>query len=277
MTVSSTSDFILNRNELIHSVLRKVTGDRSGWDSEEVENAAQALNLVVKSLQNHSVLLWTCEWSTATLTASSEVTGSDGLNYTCRRSHTSAADNKPVTGANWSTYWEQTGTAGVTWLTATAYSAVGEIALASDVIGIQNAFRRNPDNTNDNPIEIIPWLDYLKIYDKNQTGDPLKIAFKRDLNGISRGYMWPQPDDTDYVIHLETVRRLRDFDADSDNPDFPSRWYEYLIYQTAYRLASEYNVTSAKKTMLKQDADECFMLSRKPEFEKADDNFVEPI
>lgn len=277
MSVSSTSDFIMTRNEIIYSVLRKITGDRSGWDAEEVENAAQALNLVVKSLQNYAVLLWTTEWTTKTLTASSEILGSDGLNYTCRRSHTSASENKPITGADWSSYWEQTGTDGVAWGTATAYTAIGEITLATDTIGIQAAFRRNSDNTNDNPIEIIPWLDYVKIYDKNQTGDPLKVAFKRDINGIARGYLWPQPDNTDFVIHLETVRRLKDFDADSDNPDFPSRWYEYLIYQTAYRLAPEYNVNSQKRKDLKDDATECFLLARKQEFEKADNDFVEPI
>jgi len=277
MTVSSTSDFILNRNQILYAVLRKVTGDRNGWDAEEITNAAQALNLVVKALQNHSVLLWTTEWTTKTLTASSEVTGSDGLNYTCRRSHTAASTNKPVTGADWTTYWEQSGTGGIAWVDTTAYTSIGDFTLASDIIGIQTAFQRTAGNTSDNPIEITSWLNYMAIPDKHQTGVPQKVSYKYDLNGISRGYLWPQPENTDYVIHLETVRRLRDFDQDSDTPDFPSRWFEYLIYQTSYRLAPEYNISSAARQMLKQDATECFMLARKMEFEKTDDDFIEPI
>lgn len=53
----------------------------------------------------------------------SEVIGSDALNYACIRSHTSATTNKPITGANWRLYWEQTGSSGSAWAADTAYTA----------------------------------------------------------------------------------------------------------------------------------------------------------
>lgn len=59
----------------------------------------------------------------------SEVTGSDALNYSCIRSHTSATANKPVTGANWRLFWEQTGSSGAAWVVDTAYVAPALIRL----------------------------------------------------------------------------------------------------------------------------------------------------
>ena len=51
------------------------------------------------------------------------VLGTDGLNYTCIKDHTAAAENRPITGASWATYWAQQGTGGGTWVAGTGYSA----------------------------------------------------------------------------------------------------------------------------------------------------------
>jgi len=59
---------------------------------------------------------------TAESIAPMQVTGTDDLNYTCILSHTAADANKPVTGGSYATYWSQTGTAGVAWVTGKAYS-----------------------------------------------------------------------------------------------------------------------------------------------------------
>mgnify|MGYP001175483004 CR=1 FL=1 len=53
--------------------------------------------------------------TTDLISTASEVIGTDGLNYSCILNHTSANANKPITGANWSTYWTQTGTGGGSW------------------------------------------------------------------------------------------------------------------------------------------------------------------
>jgi hypothetical protein len=53
----------------------------------------------------------------------SEVVGTDTLNYTCIRDHTSSSSDRPITGANWKFYWEQSGAAGIPWVTATSYDA----------------------------------------------------------------------------------------------------------------------------------------------------------
>ncbi len=56
-----------------------------------------------------------------------EVTGTDGKNYRCKVSHTASVSNKPISGANWATYWEQKGHVAVlnsvAWAEGVSYSA----------------------------------------------------------------------------------------------------------------------------------------------------------
>lgn len=59
----------------------------------------------------------------STVNSQSEVIGSDALNYSCIRSHQSEALNKPITGANYLLYWEQSGSSGSAWATDTDYTA----------------------------------------------------------------------------------------------------------------------------------------------------------
>lgn len=274
MAVATTIDYISTRDQILNAILRKLTGGREPFDPSDMDIALEGLQLTVKSLQNRQVLLWTLDWATQTLTAASEVTGTDSLIYTCRRSHTGATANRPITGAEWPMYWEQTGSTGGVWA-ASSYTAIGEFTLSDDTVGIEKAYQRKDDL--DSPIEIIPWLDYLDIAAKKQTGSPVKMAFNRNVDGLSKAFIWPQPDGTDYLIHYQKVRKLKDFDTDSDNPDFPVRWYKYLIFQTCLDLSDDFSIPERTAAKWKVDANSEFMQARRQEFERTDDSFIEPI
>ena len=88
--------------------------------------------------------------------ATSLVYGSNGNQYRCILDHTSAASNKPITGANYATYWEATGVTGGSdnWVTGTAYK--------SDVIWY-NAITRleDFDASANTPDFDVKWLDAL--------------------------------------------------------------------------------------------------------------------
>jgi hypothetical protein len=63
--------------------------------------------------------------------------GTDGAEYTCIKNHIASTVNKPVTGANWSTYWENTGESSlVGWYEGRYYHVAGldaaAILLAND-------------------------------------------------------------------------------------------------------------------------------------------------
>ncbi len=52
------------------------------------------------------------------------VVGTDGLDYYCILAHTSTVADKPITGANYATYWKATGSSGVgvVWVVTAVYA-----------------------------------------------------------------------------------------------------------------------------------------------------------
>jgi len=71
------------------------------------------------SLSSQAALVWPVPDSIGT---TSEVTGTDALNYKCILKHTSIALTRPITGAGYQNFWTQAGSAGATWVTATDYT-----------------------------------------------------------------------------------------------------------------------------------------------------------
>jgi len=275
MAIATTADFTMTRDQIIRHALRKVFASRDEPEAVEIENAAETLNLIVKGLQSKNVFLWTSEWTTQTLQSNSVVVGTDSLNYTCRRSHTAANSNKPVTGADYSTYWEQTGTGGAVWGSGTAYTSKGDFTLASDILRIEHAFRRRVSGRDDRKLNIVSKFSYRDEISKFQDGDPIEITFELAIAGpVCR--LWPIPDATDYVIHMETIRKLKDFDNGENNPDFPTRWFEFLIFRLAHRLSYEYSMNPQERAMLKKEADDLFIMAKAGEFERDEDSFIEP-
>ncbi len=245
MTTSGSSDWTVNRTQIITRALRMlgVVGPGQVPTAEQISEAAESLDAMVKSWQNKHIHLWTRELVQKTLTASDEVTGSDGNIYTCTLSHTSAAGNKPVTGANWTTFWVRRGSTGSTWLTTTAYSSIGDFEVAADTIDVQVAFVRDIDD--DTPLTIAPYTEYLRIFDKDSTGRPEFLFFDKQIP--PRIYLAEQPDDANYVIHYLRVRRLEDFDDGGNTPDFPVRWINALVWNLLVELEPEYPLTANRR------------------------------
>jgi len=257
-TTSGSYDFELTRNKLITESLRKLGAVATGQNptAAQLSEGAEALNVLVKALQDDNVMLWTREWKTKTFTASSEVTGTDGNIYTCTRSHTATADNRPVTGAEYLSYWKQGGTTGGVWAVDTEYSSIGDWQEDADTVLIEAANIRST-TSHDYPVSIITFDEYFKIDNKfDASSYPDKLAFHRKL--IPHVYLYPQPNNTDFVLEYMRVRLLEDFDTSTNNPDFPVRWYKYLVFALAADLAYEYGVDprlyEMKATKLKKQA-----------------------
>ena len=105
-----------------------------------------------KDLSCQLLYVWPALSSVGT---TSQVIGSDGQNYRCIMGHTSATISKPITGTSYRIYWEQGGSAGSAWVTATAYTN-GEL--------IRYVIKRplyDFDNASDNPDMPQGWSRYL--------------------------------------------------------------------------------------------------------------------
>lgn len=86
-----------------------------------------------------------------TVPTPSVVTGTNGSPYRCITSHQASAVTRPITGANWSLYWEAGGTSPSAWADGASYTAAPSLRLL---------YRRplyDFDTASDNPDVPISW------------------------------------------------------------------------------------------------------------------------
>lgn len=123
------------------------------------------------------------------------VVGTDSNNYKCIKSHTADSSNRPITGASYATYWEQTSTlSGSTWVSGTNYKS--SILYFTEVLKLQDF-----DSTGDNPDFPVKWSLAL-IYG---------LAFH-----LSFDYAVPERGDLEQVFEREFALAL-DSDKESAN------------------------------------------------------------
>mgnify|MGYP001597580572 FL=1 len=107
----------------------------------------------------------------------------------------------------------------------------------------------------DIPVEI--WKDrasYFQIYNKTNDTAPTRIYYDPQLtNGVL--YTNYEPLVMNETLELSYHRPIEDFDAATDNPDFPQEWYEPLVYGLALRRAPDYGLSVAERTALFREAE----------------------
>lgn len=259
MSTSGSIDWTVTRDQIIkrgYEIPGRVAEDEQ-LTTTQIANGASILTSMTKSWQAERIFLWKMSWETATMSASSEVTGSDSNIYTCVRNHTSSSDNKPITGPNWTTYWKLAGSTGGTWVTATSYTAIGHISL-TDVLQITQAFWRT--DSNDVPLRIISKEEYLEQSSKGTTGQPTLLYFDQSSLNNPKVFLWPQPDvdvsvDLSEVLHYNAIKRVEDFDSGLDNPDFDVKWIETLAFNLGYKLSFGTGISSREMLLIKDEAE----------------------
>ena len=92
---------------------------------------------------------------------------------------------------------------------------------------------------NDTPLEIISRQEYQAINDKTVEGSPNSIHYQpTTINGTL--WVWPEPNNTKEQIVMTIKRPIMDFDAITDDADFPPEWLEAVTTNLALRLAPAY-------------------------------------
>jgi len=265
MATSGSYDWSLTANGIINEALEDlgviVPG---GTPATAITTSSLAvLQRITKNLSAKGMRVWSIDWVQKTFSAASEVTGTDGEIYTCILSHTGAASNRPITGANYSTFWIQKGTSGGTWST-TSYTATGDFEADSNTLNILQAFIR--EGTQDSQLPIGRMEDYFSIIDKTVDGKPSSLYFEKLRT--PHIYLYPQPDHTNYanyVLHYLRESMLEDFDAVGNDPDFPTIFIDYLVKELRYTLAPKYHKTMQEISFYKTDRDEALNILRKKE------------
>lgn len=91
-------------------------------------------------------------------------------------------------------------------------------------------------SSNNLPMTELSQEDYAYIAGPDTNGRSSHFYYNPDLT-TGKLYLWPRPNDGKYYFKFSFTRMLEDFDASTDNPDFPIEWAEALIWNLAARLA----------------------------------------
>jgi len=165
-------------------------------------------------------------------------------------------DTKPVTGAAYKQYWEQKGSTGSVYAQNTEYRAIKDCQLDPNTLEVNQVWYRE-DVDDDVEIELISREQYNEIVDKTETGDPIYAYFDDTFTPMLR--LWPQPEDTDYLIIYDATTIFNDMDLGADTgistENFLNRWIKFLAYELATHLGEEYQVKEGKLLRLERKAE----------------------
>ena len=233
-----SSALLLVRNQIIARAMRlaQVASDMEVIADQKLIHAGEALACLLRSWQEKKINLWAEEWLTLTLTASSNVIGSDGKYYRCIKGHTSTPSNAPITGADWTSYWfeDSSATTGaVAWAVTTDYTCIGEVSSPTsyDIIA---AFIR--DGVNEYDLFLNDQVGFFSSFDVQTLQTPTQFWFDKKTNTIHLSYI---PDKATYVLHILSIRTLENLLVDGQRPDIPASYQDALVYCLAANLADE--------------------------------------
>jgi hypothetical protein len=145
-------------------------------------------------------------------------------------------------------------------LTATAdYTiGVGSTVNTPKPLKVVNSYRHNTLTNIDVPMRVVTRQEYDMLGNKTSTGSPVQLFYEPLLStGVM--HVFPFPDT--YSIANETIyiiyqRPFEDFDASTDEPDFPQEWFDAIKFGLADRLAPEYGLAIQDRQDLRSRAKE---------------------
>jgi hypothetical protein len=215
MTTSNSTDFSTSRNKIIEGALRLLGATAQGESPTTVQydEAADALNMMVKAFETDGMPLWAMKQYAVPLTAS-VASYEIGLTKTVNTA-------KPLR--------------------------------------IIQAFFHNGTSSVDIPMIPLTRTQYNQLGNKTTTGYPVQYYYDPQLSSGTL-YLFPVPDaNASTVGNNVTIvyqRPFEDFDASTDEPDFPQEWFEALKFNLALRLAPEYGLSTEQFSIIKNIAKE---------------------
>lgn len=222
MATSGSYNWTVTRNDLIEQALRKIgaLGDHTAVtsDTNKLNVGIAAINPVLRHLATKGMPLWAMETVSIPFTSFTSATP-----VTWGLSQTIAANYRPLK--------------------------------------VVNAIRRDSTNASfptDTPMVISEYTEYQTLSSKSNTGTPL-FVYHRPIAYYSGLNVWPLPDATalaNMTMILWVQREFQDFDASTDEPDFPREWIEPFIYALAYHLAPNYGLPPSDRGALRADRDQ---------------------
>ena len=288
MTTSGSVNFTMNRDDIITDALEDLGVLEVGEtpNTDQITACARKLNMMVKAWMAQGYHLWAMKEATLFLVVGTQTysLGATGTHCTDTYVHTtlstaeatsstsigitsatgmSASDNIGIVLDDGTIHW--TTISGAPGTTTTIATGLASAASSGNVVfaytskinrpqRIISAYRRNIDG-NDTPIDIESRQGYADLSNKTTQGKSNKVFYNPQLtNGILS--VWPTPDLATDVIRFWYERVIEDFDAVTDNPDFPIEWASAICAGLTYAMAPKSGRSLSEISFFKNDADE---------------------
>jgi len=277
MARSGSTDFNLEQSQILNGAIRiiqgmggKLPGGRKTAMSE-LQDAAQALNMMLKQWQGEGVGLWlnkeinvfpayqtgsyslgssgdhaaisiiktelssSVSASGTSLTVDS-ITGISDADAIGIELDDNTLDWTTVNGApSGSTI---TITTGLTSAAATDNNVYTYTTKSGRPLSITEA-RLHRDSATDTPLTLLNRDEWMEIASKETNGTPTCVYYDPQLDsGVL--YVWPRPSTVDNWIKLTARMPIQDFDAAENDPDFPTECMRAVKYNLAVELSHEY-------------------------------------
>ena len=284
MATSASKNFAITRSDIIESALRKigVYDAGEGVDGDDTTSASMALNMMVKEwvadgadifLRTESTLFLqpdtqsyalstdhiTDSYNETTLSAA-EASGQTVISVTSSSGMT-AADNVGLkmddNTIHWTTIVSVDSATQITITTATDDDAAsGNKVYAYTTKSdrpqkIIYAFRSDK-NGFDTEINIIGENEYRRQSNKTADGPPVEVWYNPQGNqSTGKLHVWPDDGGANWDKIVLIAQHLPDdFDASSNNPDFPIEWSNALVWGLAAEIASEHGIPEREQGKL---------------------------
>lgn len=116
---------------------------------------------------------------------------------------------------------------------------------------IVDARRYNIAGATDTPISdsqgsLMARLDYQALPNKTQTGTINRAFYDPERSALGYLYIWQAPSTITDLVKFTWHRPLMDFDAASDDPDFPQEWINPIVFNLAINIAPEFDVPTER-------------------------------
>ena len=150
----------------------------------------------------------------------------------------------------------------------TVSTSVTSYDLSSSTIDALEVVLRRDDT--DLQLERISPEEFLLIPRKTQTGRPSQYSIRRGRDNLVLS-VWPIPENTTDVLHIERIRELQDVNKSAiQNADLPKRFLPCLTAGLSYQMSMKRpGVEPARIQMLKANYEELFMRALLEDREKA--------
>lgn len=295
MATSGSYDFSITRDQLIDLAHQHVglIGEGESASSSQVTEASRLLNMIVKLRAADGMPLWALKrgyvlpFTGASSVATDSHVVTEYVSTTISANEAAAQTILSVTSSTGMAASDQVGIelddGSMHWTTISTVDSSTQITVASGLasaaasgnrvyaytasservqkpIRIVEANILEVSSSNSWEIYIEDRADYYALGNRTNEGTPNTIYYSIESTSgtnLDNGqiFVYPRFANGDYVIEFTYHRPFQDFDAATDNPDFPQAFYLPLMLELAALLGPKANLPIEERRSLFQEAE----------------------